>query len=496
MRGVKQCFGVLLALATIFGLSLHVSSDVNALKHNITSMPLYNFNDYEISVNYYKPFSISFDEDPGFNLSQTKAPAFFSPQVGGGICLYNPQYSHLNDPHMIYEDNSLTFYTTHVFALSTNNPSSASNCRRLSGFNKDGAWDLNRQGILPSEVNRFYPYWYNYLKLTYSDSWKDPNTGVVYDSTGLSGYRFIGWDNVHKITNPTKMVIPIGSISDIKSDDFVNIVTGTNIHFYYEVYLTDLSDYDLATSENANYTLHFKGYYRSNMVDNSVSCNKNIQFDDYGLRLQFDCDWTSDHDYGDRIGFYFEITPGTGYNYIWDVTYNSDGGSTDTGNIGGDITFHTESLYVVTDNDSTPGASLGSKAIGSDPSASPGSAEGDFNNGEAEPSWFDSLLNLFTFGFMNPFAPIFNLFNDQNTCVNIPIIAGMLHSEETQVCPWFDSNTRNIVTPVLGLASIMLVFGFAVRWLGSSSGNLFEDSSSEEVSNQGGQWGHFKRGGK
>lgn len=87
------------------------------------------------------------------------------------------------------------------------------------------------------------------------------------------------------------------------------------------------------------------------------------------------------------------------------------------------------------------------------------------------------------------------MFSDNNSCASIPTISSMIHSDESQVCPWFDSSIRNIVTPVLGLSSMMLVFGFAVRWLGSSSGNLFEDSSNEEVSNQGGRWGHFKKGG-
>ena len=275
MRGVKQCFGVLLALATIFGLSLHVSSDVNALKHDITSMPLYVVNDVFTNNNYYEPFSISFDEDPSFNLAHTKAPAWYSPQIGSNICRYSGSFSYFNNPHMIFENDILSFRTPWVYSNSVDY-NDWSKCHRLSQFGKDGAWDLNRQGILPSEVSGFYPYWYNYLKLVYSDSWKDPNTGVVYDSTGLSGYRFIGWDNVHKITQPTKMVIPVGAISDIKSDDFVNIVTGTKIHFYYEVYLTDLTDYDLATSQNANYKLYFRGFHDGNLIQSSISCNKNV----------------------------------------------------------------------------------------------------------------------------------------------------------------------------------------------------------------------------
>ena len=72
------------------------------------------------------------------------------------------------------------------------------------------------------------------------------------------------------------------------------------------------------------------------------------------------------------------------------------------------------------------------------------------------------------------------MFSDQSTCANIPTLAGMLHSNETQVCPWFSAETRAIVTPVIGLSSMMLLFGFVVRWLGSGSGNFVEDAGSIE----------------
>lgn len=508
MKGLKKCFGVFLVLLTIFGLSLSVSLDVNALKHNFGSMPLYisqTKEGYQLTPN---PFFIQFTPEnaPDFNLSQTRSPLFFSPQVDNSsdICNFNPTFSNIDDKynHMYFNNNKLEFSSPIVMhGLG----SRSSHCRQLSKFGEDGMWDFNNSsasGEVSYFLNHFVlPYWYQYLKLTYTDSWQDPETGIIYDSVGLSASDFIGWDNTHKITSPNSFSIPIGAITDIKSDDFVNIVTGTNLHFYYELYLTDVASYDLTPSQNALFQLQYMGRFGNDNLNSdggTVTCNKNISYDGYGVRLQFDCDWTADHDYGDQIGFNFLISPGQGYDKIWDVTFNISGSPRPDGQqIGGDISFFTKGLYVVTDYNDSPGGDLNSSSVGSDPGLSPGSAEFDFNNDDSslEPSWFDSLLNLFSFGFFNPFAPIFNLFTDQNTCVDIPILSGMLHSEETRVCPWFDSNTRNIVTPVLGLASIMLVFGFAVRWLGSSSGNLFEDSSNEEVSNQGGRWGHFKRGG-
>ena len=83
------------------------------------------------------------------------------------------------------------------------------------------------------------------------------------------------------------------------------------------------------------------------------------------------------------------------------------------------------------------------------------------------------------------------MFRSGDTCASIPNLASMLHSNETQVCAFFPSTVRDILTPVFVLASMMLVFGFVVRWLGSSSGNMFEDQTSHK-------WGNtqIKQGGK
>lgn len=70
--------------------------------------------------------------------------------------------------------------------------------------------------------------------------------------------------------------------------------------------------------------------------------------------------------------------------------------------------------------------------------------------------------SMFSFTFLNPFIGIFELFNDSG-CVSIPTIAGMVGSDETTYCPWFDSSVRNILTPVIGLSSSMLLFGFVIR---------------------------------
>ena len=75
---------------------------------------------------------------------------------------------------------------------------------------------------------------------------------------------------------------------------------------------------------------------------------------------------------------------------------------------------------------------------------------------------------VFSFSVFNPFLPLFSMFN-VNQCVSIPTLSNMLGSSETQYCSWFNCTTRGIITPVMSIASVMLIFGFVIRWLGGSS---------------------------
>lgn len=161
------------------------------------------------------------------------------------------------------------------------------------------------------------------------------------------------------------------------------------------------------------------------------------------------------------------------------------GGSTgyhnDTLSSDADYTF--KDFYVVTNDDWTPTDwEASDNGSGGAKSEAPGYGVGGGGSDGSEPDFFESLGSMFNFSFINPFAPIFDMFSSNESCASIPTIAGLIHSESSIVCPWFDSNVRSIVTPILGLSSMMLVFGFAVRWLGSSSGNMFEDSGSHDIS--------------
>lgn len=108
-----------------------------------------------------------------------------------------------------------------------------------------------------------------------------------------------------------------------------------------------------------------------------------------------------------------------------------------------------------------------------------GNSVGGVYNDPHEGDWLYQLKNLFSFGFVNPFIPMFNLFTDGSQCVQIPTIASMLHFQEGQVCPFFDSSTRAIVTPVFAMVAMIILVSFIYRWLSSSSGNFTSDSDSK-----------------
>lgn len=83
----------------------------------------------------------------------------------------------------------------------------------------------------------------------------------------------------------------------------------------------------------------------------------------------------------------------------------------------------------------------------------------------------DEMAGVFSFSVQNPFTALFGAFTSGNTCVSIPTIAAMINSDDTQYCPWFPASVRNVLTPVLSMLSMMVIFGFVVKWLNGSGLN-------------------------
>lgn len=94
--------------------------------------------------------------------------------------------------------------------------------------------------------------------------------------------------------------------------------------------------------------------------------------------------------------------------------------------------------------------------------------EKDRENKGSEQS--SKLSNLFSFTAFNPFSGLFGLFTGGG-CKPIPTIGKLLHKPDATYCPWFADNVRSILTPVIGISSMMLIFGFFMRWLNSDDFN-------------------------
>lgn len=87
------------------------------------------------------------------------------------------------------------------------------------------------------------------------------------------------------------------------------------------------------------------------------------------------------------------------------------------------------------------------------------------NQGKSD---MDDATGIFNFNLLNPFAGIFGLFKSHSTCASIPTLAAWVHSDTSVVCSWWSSSVVSVLTPVFGIFSMMIVFGFLVSWLGGA----------------------------
>lgn len=495
MKRSKLCFGLLLALVTIFGLSLNVSSDVSALKHEYVGIPYYrtnipspsydsdsgqkyldwsanNFSGYygsglelkfegdshdssysslspRVSASYlsivhsstpnscvisdydYEPFPIfRFDSDDSvetqfqFDINSRLYPSISWP------------YSCRQDNHEIpnFVDSSIPAYPAMV------------TCNRDTGAVCNGLWSAPEYYI-----SQILPYSYSsngfYLKSKAIDS-----EGVHYSHTFSFNDMFNNY-----IPTFSFLSLPLHD-TDGYFLDSSNLYSGRSLEFAGSFEFDGSFSWHSGIESNGSY---FKFMTDAIPLSGSditfdsieVDCSTNLVTLDGLTRLDYSCPLTLSKDYLLFSNPRLEIS-GNG-NYVWQTN---------------DV-WRFADVFVVTDHDDTLGDSFNGDITGGGTII--GDAQNDISDGSED--WFASLTSLFSFNLINPFAPIFNLFNN-DSCAQIPTLASMLHSEEIEVCPWFDSTVRNITTPVLGLASMMLVFGFVVRWLGSRSGNFIEDS--------------------
>lgn len=198
-------------------------------------------------------------------------------------------------------------------------------------------------------------------------------------------------------------------------------------------------------------SLYYDGSSDQRHTSKLSECTNNLQVVDGATHLEISCPFTLDRNYAGFTPVLIMENP----DYIWDT----------------DNYWEFYYTFLITDGNNSFGGYLNndSKYPGKAWSATDG-VDGD---NHSEPNWFDSMSNLFRFSIpasSTPLGGLFGGFTDSMSCASIPTIASMIHSTETQVCPWFNSTIRSITTPVLSLFSVLLSFGFIVRWLGSSSG--------------------------
>ena len=494
MKRSRLCYGVLSALAIIFGFSLNVCSDTSALQYRVSKIPLMYDN---------------FSGNTSFTTNVEE--------------LHNHFYVFVDSDYFpsehLYDNTQLSQY---VLNYSNNDgscsPSSFKQFPRSSVTSRYNLLDYSFGGYSPA--NPYLPYWINVNPCLVSNSslfgspvTLTPDFKIKAALSNLLPYRFsydsiyltdtyvddglhynTKFDLVRNLFGTSdnvpdhiyKVNIPLGS------PDFI-VQKGTPLSVSGE-FIFDFDDPSVDLSSYMNISFNY-GIYISQVSGGSYeiggTCSTDLKRDDPSDPLSvwsftYSCDAVVD-DYGGNL-----FTVGSLVSPYLTISFDYL-----TDDINPFYQFIFDSMLTVTDYDSTPASSTwnSTPVSGASPHSAPGSAYQNALSGK-DPDYNSSLIDMFDFTALNPFQPIFGMFNHGSDCVSIPTIASMIHSNETTVCPWFDSNVRNIATPVVGISGMMLLFGFFVRWLGASSGNFFEDSRNEEVSNQGGRWGHFKRGGK
>lgn len=488
MKGAK-CI-LLLALFTIFGSFFVVSSDVNALQHQYEGIPLtspaYNISYNSDTGSYYVdwsngssssqsvniPFEIDFDGDSYYeDLSDLslKYSASYLPSLtyGSNSCQYTAfqhifDFSRSSDPNSLHVGSVLpSFYSGFSSLSGTSNcythnsipfdrstlPGGIMQCNELNGAVCGGFWNTNE--YISSQI---LPNWTSHSDLILSST-ATSSEGIVYDHT----FSFSDLFN-KSIKKFSFLQLPLWDNNDshyfLNSD---NLYYGRQIEFSGSFrFNSTVTWHDSSGGVSGSYwRVHLLGLTKNNVsYDSTIDCSvrtTTVLEDQY---INFDCDGNLEDDF--LVLFpYLEISGNGSYLFTtdddWSIGYT----------------------YFTTDGDSTPGDAFNSNHWGGSPTKF-GDAANDLHDDDI--SWFDSLTRLFNFNFLNPFVPLFSLFSNQDSCAQIPTLAGMLHSESSTVCPFFDSNVRSILTPVLGISGMMLVFGFAVKWLGAQSGNFFEDS--------------------
>lgn len=389
----------------------------------------------------------------------------FSPSGGSWLSIVNDNVNSSYSTarcrygHKFGEGKNLSFKSSSI-------PAGLLSCNDSNGAVCGGLWNtseyINSQ-ILP------YPYtsnaFYNYGSVEVN--------GITYSHSFSPLKEMFNGD----INRFSYLSIPLADYSDywLNSDNFSN---GRQIDINATIFSNNSFDFNpdfssASGSSSRGVFLKYSGYdyYSARFIEDRVRCSvenvhvggvgDNSNYFPYELRISCNLNLPTKF-----ITFSPTLVFDGDHEYIFD---NSD------------WSFSYGSFYYITDGDSTPSYDFGTTNVNGtyifgDPAhyIPDNNSDGGFiaNIVNLLENFRVNILNLFQFNFLNPFAPLFALFTSGDECVNIPIMASMLNSDENVVCPWFPASVRNIVTPVFMLVSVMIIFGFAVRWVKSSSSDF------------------------
>lgn len=511
MKGVK-CTGFLILLG-LLALSFLTCSDVSALKHEYIGIPYGSFSvpcpswdsssgKFSLDWSTYNfcevsdgsGLSLQFKGDSFVssysNLSQRFSASYLGLNLDGSDSVYsslNPIYHFNSDNTEVFTgfNGTVLHRNWELSALSVDKPIldvpirsfnidsvpiGLLSCGKENGAVCGGLW--NTREYVSSQI---LPYDYSssgfYLK-----SHAISQNGITYSNTFAFNDMFNS-----SIPRFSYLSIPLHTFDGyfIDSD---NLWSGRQIEFAGAFEFDGSFDWHENIIQNGSFKLKFQGiplYSQDgnwNWHDQSVDCTTNLiqltlpdTSDSSYTRLDYSCPVSLDMDYVMISGPRLEISGND--NYVWRT----------------DKEWRFAQTFIVTDNDDTPGYNFNDEITGG------GTIVGDAENEIPDQSgmwqmdaatldalidnFFPNLMGMFNFNLFNPFISIFGLFTSGEDCVNVPIFASMIHSDNPQVCPWFPGWVRNITTPVMSIVSTMLLFGFMLRWVRSSSSDFSPDSS-------------------
>lgn len=487
-KGVIKC-GLLLALPIMLGLSLSVCSDTNALKYNQDLLPF----SYPVApginlgIQLYRPLRFSVEgmsnwmtnDDNDFSI-RLKADDYYyyNLRFDDSKCIYSNHHSLNGSTNSAISNYSFPYFlrpTDDSFSMS-DFPSGNYICNTDSHVPNLDIDSIPPYSFGQPNLRSYVPYRFDhnsaFLRSTVS---KDGlNQSAKLDMTSLAGSRPLpGY--FHFLDFPigySTKFFASGSTLEFKGEWLFDSGTGSEelyVNPNGTVTLTAVfyRDYSAYLTHNASSSI-----YRVVNVNCSFSKSQNPNPDEAPWIFSYDCPVTVPID-----------SSLSGFTILFDGGDTSDHISRPFLMIGYLRSWLIDSSIVITDGDDSSASSddsfFANVFIGNASNA-PGYAG---NSGI--PDYDSSLSNLFDFSFLNPFQSIFGMFSGgDNTCVHIPTIANMIYLEDDTVCPVFSSDIKSITTPIISLSSMMLLFGFAVRWLGARSGNFIEDSGGED-------WGHY-----